>query len=120
MVIHEGMHKYADDKIRNEQIALCNSLMIKHGGTSRLDEGITEYFTRLVVGQLPMQQRVNYQNEHDVVVKLVQRVQEKTVADAYYDGKFDALKKAFGPAWQTFSEKLEGKDWPWLKANGYL
>jgi hypothetical protein len=120
VVIHEGMHKYADDTIRNEQTALCNSLKINHGGTSRLDEGITEYFTRLVVGKLPMQQRVNYQNERDVVVKLVQRVGEKTVADAYYDGKFDTLKKAFGPAWQTFSEKLEGKDWTWLKANGYL
>lgn len=27
-VIHEGMHKYADDSLRDEQIALCKTLKI--------------------------------------------------------------------------------------------
>ncbi len=119
VVIHEGMHKYADDTMRNEQIDLCKRLKIPYGGTSRLDEGTTEYFTRLVVGQLAMKQRVNYQNEFDVATKLAQRFGEKTLADAYYDGKFGALQKAVGGQWPAFAEAIEKKDWAWLKANNF-
>ncbi|MGH9126308.1 MAG: hypothetical protein ACRDZ8_16515 [Acidimicrobiales bacterium] len=43
-VIHEGMHKYADYTLRNEQMTLTTT----HGGVSQLDEGITEVFTRKV------------------------------------------------------------------------
>ena len=119
-VIHEGMHKYAKDLLRDEQIALCNTHGIKHGGTSRLDEGITEYFTRIVLKQLRMPQRENYENEFLVASKLAGLVREQTLAAAYYDGKFDALQRVFGADWDTFAQELEKKNWAWLKANGYM
>jgi hypothetical protein len=119
-VIHEGMHKYANDLLRDEQIAMCNRLKIAHGGTSRLDEGTTEYFTRIVLRQLGMRQRDNYENEFKVASKLAGIVGERVLAAAYYDGKFDALQRAVGLRWDEFAEKLEGKDWKWLKTNGFM
>jgi len=121
VVIHEGMHKYADSLLRDEEIALCQRLKIAYGGISQLDEGITEYFTRKVVAQLPIQQRVNYENPFLVAGGLVARCTEQVVAAAYYDGKFDALKQKFGlGAWPAFAEALEQKNWSWLTTNGYM
>jgi hypothetical protein len=121
VVIHEGMHKYADSTLRDEQIALCQRLKIPYGGISQLDEGITEYFTRTVVAQLPIKQRVNYENPFLVASGLVASCTEAIVAAAYYDGRFDALKQKFGLAkWPAFAEALERKDWKWLSANGYM
>jgi hypothetical protein len=119
-VIHEGMHKYATDLLRDEQIAMCNRLSIAHGGTSRLDEGITEYFTRIVLTQLGMRMRENYENEFLVASKLSRLVGERVLAAAYYNGQFDALKSAVGVGWDTFAENLEKKNWKWLKTNGYM
>ena len=119
-VIHEGMHKYADATLRDEQIQMCRRLSIPYGGVSRLDEGITEYFTRMVVGQLKMRQRVNYENEFKVASKLAQKYSERTLAQAYYDGKFDALQKAVGGKWADFAEAIEKKDWTWLSTEGFM
>jgi hypothetical protein len=120
-VIHEGMHKYADATLRDGQIAMCKRLRIPYGGISQLDEGITEYFTRVVVAQLPLPQRVNYENQFQVATKLVATYTEQVVAAAYYDGKFDALQIAVGiNEWPQFAEALEKKDWSWLSKNGYM
>ncbi len=119
-VIHEGMHKYASDQIRNEQVAMCNKKGIDHGGISRLDEGITEYFTRIVVNRLPMEPRTSYGNEWKVASRLASKVGEPLLAQAYYDGQFDALKSAIGVDWPNFAEHLEMMDWGWLKTNGYM
>jgi hypothetical protein len=119
-VIHEGMHKYADPVLRDEQIGMSTLKKIDHGGTSRLDEGITEYFTRLVVGQLSMPQRVNYENEYRVADRLAQTHGRTLVAKAYFDGDFPGLKSAVGADWDLFAENLEGGKWNWLKANKYL
>ena len=44
--VHEGMHKYADDEIRNRPSErLFRKGMVQIG---MLDEGLTEYFTRKV------------------------------------------------------------------------
>jgi len=121
VVIHEGMHKYANSTLRDDQIALCKRLNISYGGISQLDEGITEFFTRKVVAQLPIKQRVNYENPFLVAQHLAARCTEAVVAAAYYDGSFDALKQKFGLAqWPAFAENLERKDWKWLSANGYM
>lgn len=128
-LIHEGMHKYASDNIRNSQIAMCNAKKIEHGGTSRLDEGITEYFTRIVVGAIPgMAPRTSYENEWIVATKLAGKVGEQELAHAYYDGQFASLKANFGVGWDDFSENLEQialkapegpAAWAWLVKNGY-
>ncbi len=120
-VIHEGMHKYADDILRDEQIALCKTLKIAHGGISPLDEGITEYFTRIVTKQLGMADRSNYANEFPVAEMLAGKIGEKALASAYYDGQLDAMRKPFGKDWATFAEKIERKDWKWLwKASNWV
>lgn len=119
-VIHEGMHKYADDVLRDQQIALCNTAAIAHGGTSRLDEGITEYFTRIVVEQLGLPQRVNYENEFQVASKLAERFGERLLARAYYDGRLALLRKAVGKRWPEFAERVERKDWRWLATNNFM
>lgn len=119
-VIHEGMHKYADATLRDAQIELCKKLKIVYGGVSRLDEGITEYFTRHVVAQLGMRQRVNYEGEYRVAAKLARRFGAKLLASAYYDGKFDALQKAIGSQWNDFAEHIEKQDWKWLSSNGFM
>ena len=113
-VIHEGMHKYANDILRDEHIALCNKLGVPHGGISPLDEGITEYFTRIVTKQLKMAARSNYANEFLVADALAGKIGERALASAYYDGQLDALHKPFGAAWDRFAEKLARKDWKWL------
>ena len=113
-VIHEGMHKYANDILRDEHIALCNKLGVPHGGISPLDEGITEYFTRIVTKQLKMAARSNYASEFLVADALARKIGEQPMASAYYDGHLDALHKPFGAAWDTFAEKLARKDWKWL------
>jgi hypothetical protein len=120
-VVHEGMHKYADSALRDEQIQLCNQKKINHGGTSRLDEGITEYFTRpVVVNQLKVPRADYYQGEFEVVTKLAQNFGEATVAKAYFDGDFDSLKKAVGNGWAVFAENFERSNWQWLNLNGYM
>ena len=113
-VIHEGMHKYADDKLRDEQIALVDGAESPHGGISRLDEGITEYFTRIVTDQLGMDERENYGNEFEVAVDVAEKIGEPALAKAYYDGQLDALRKPFGTEWETFAEAIEKGDWEWL------
>jgi hypothetical protein len=113
-VIHEGMHKYANDILRDEHIALCNKLGVPHGGISPLDEGITEYFTRIVTKQLKMAARTNYANEFLVAEALAGKIGEQAMASAYYDGQLDALHKPFGAAWDAFAERLARKDWKWL------
>jgi hypothetical protein len=113
-VIHEGMHKYADPTLRNEQIAMCQVKKIPYGGISQLDEGITEYFTRKVDPS-----RKNYQDPFEVASELAARCGERVVAAAYYDGVFDPVKAALGVAWANFAEKVERKDWNWLEINGY-
>ena len=119
-VIHEGMHKYANPLLRDEQIAMCTVKNIDHGGTSRLDEGITEYFTRLVVGQLSMPQRVNYENEYRVADRLARTHGRALLAKAYFDGDFPSLKSAVGTDWDQLAEKLEDGKWSWLQANKYV
>jgi hypothetical protein len=108
------MHKYADDILRDEQIALANKLGIAHGGVSRLDEGITEYFTRIVTDQLGMDERENYGNEFEVAFDLAEKIGERALAKAYYDGQLGALRKPFGPEWERFAEAIERSDWDWL------
>jgi hypothetical protein len=123
-VIHEGMHKYASPTLRDEQIKMAAVKGIDHGGTSRLDEGVTEYFTRSVVTvQLKKPRSTYYQGEYLVANALQGKFGEPLLAKAYFDGDFESLKQAVGPDWPEFAERLERfdrLDMKWLKDNGYL
>jgi hypothetical protein len=110
-IIHEGMHKYADATLRDALIRTY------HPGDpiSQLDEGITEYFTRNITSPLGIT-RGNYPDPHKVATGLVKVVGEKTVADAYFEGKFAELEKRYqtakgGGTWDAFAKAVEVKDW---------
>ena len=81
-VIHEGLHKYSD-----------NAVLSTLGFNT--NEGMTEYFTRLICADLGIT-RGNYTNNHDLITSLATTVTTKEViASAYFDGKVDDLKSAF-------------------------
>jgi hypothetical protein len=119
-VIHEGMHKYADPTLRNE-------LMKKYpgkgaeAGISQLDEGTTEFFTREVTKNLGITRR-NYADQFDVTDRLTGLVSNTVLASAYFDGKFDGLKRAYvgakGPTsdWEALAKAIEEKRWVDAKA----
>jgi hypothetical protein len=109
-IIHEGMHKYANPTLRDD-------LIRTHHPTdpiSQLDEGITEYFTRKVTVPLNII-RHNYADPFAIATRLVALVGEKTVADAYFEGKFAELQSRYLSAkkiaWDTFAAAVERKDW---------
>jgi hypothetical protein len=111
--IHEGIHKYADPTLRDE---LINTYRGGSDDVCNLDEGITEYFTRLAiqVGGLGYP-RASYVNQLAAVRRLIARVPVNVVAAAYFDGQFNALKTAFttatGGAWNTYAQALETNDY---------
>jgi hypothetical protein len=115
-VIHEGMHKYANYTLRDEQMALVTT----HGGVSQLDEGITEVFTRKVTDALGID-RENYANPFEMATLLEGFVGDTVLAKAYFDGAFPALKEAYdkrrpsGKNWTVLALALEKKDWKLAK-----
>lgn len=103
-MIHEAVHKYSD------------RAMI--GVSQPLNEGVTEYFTRVVCAALapPIAGRGNYQSNYDCVVALVALVSEATVASAYFDGDIDGLETAFVAAksqndWNDFIGHTRNNRW---------
>ncbi|MEO5724648.1 MAG: hypothetical protein ABIQ39_03265 [Ilumatobacteraceae bacterium] len=89
--IHEGMHKYANNEIRNRQRGLYRTGMTPIG---MLDEGLTEYFTRLITPLLGIT-RSSYPNKLKIAKKLVRIVGEGITAKAYFDGDFDSFINAY-------------------------
>jgi hypothetical protein len=82
-MIHEGLHKYALDKILNDW-------------NFNMNEGITEYFTRKIGKSLPTPiNRGNYQAQFDVIDPLSKVVGEAVMAGAYFDGKLDEMKTKY-------------------------
>jgi len=116
-VIHEGLHKYSDG-------AVLSTLGFN------TNEGMTEYFTRLICADLGIT-RGNYTNNHDLITALVTTVTTKEViASSYFDGKVDDLKAAFikyrkdtkgnteelaGQIWDAFVSNM--KSGAWAKAS---
>ena len=102
-MIHEAIHRYCDTSLRDT--------------SSKLNEAVTEYFTRLVVGQLyPGLNRRNYQDRYPTAVDLVGFTAEATVAAAYFDGNIAGLTAAFQAAsgsanWATFIGHCSGERW---------
>lgn len=109
--IHEGMHKYSNTALRDLSIGI--------------NEGVTEYFTRLVTNPLKID-RANYEPNYSLATKLCTLVggQDKLAA-VYFDGQVAQLKKAFVElrqkkeetdkiavaSWKTFLLYIKGKEW---------
>jgi hypothetical protein len=111
-LVHEGIHKYADD-------AMLNTLGFD------VNEGTTEVFTRIAIADMGVA-RSNYSNQHDIMNSLATAVTKEVVAAAYFDGKLAELKTAFikyrkdskgnseaegGQIWDKFVAKMEAEEW---------
>lgn len=80
-VIHEGMHKYSSD-------AVLSTLGFN------VNEGMTEYFTRIICADEGIV-RSNYGSNHELIVALAGKVTKDVVASSYFGGNLEALKTAF-------------------------
>lgn len=80
-VIHEGLHKYSSD-------AVLTTLGFN------VNEGMTEYFTRLICADLGIT-RTNYNNNHELITALAGKVTKDVIASSYFDGGLEGLKTAF-------------------------
>jgi ribosomal protein S11 len=128
-MVHEAVHKYSTDALI--QIS------------QPLNEGVTEYFTRIVCNAegINIAGRTNYQSNRNTVQKLINMsgISEVLVARAFFDGETDALKTAFilskiiSPTtpvgwperlsratsdWNQFIQATKDKDW--ATADGFL
>ncbi len=110
-MVHEATHKYSSDQLI--------------GVSQPLNEGVTEYFTRLVCNAdgINIGGRANYQNNWTTVTKLVTLVGEAVVAGAYFDGDMETLENTFVAAksasdWTNFITETKNKNW--AAADGYL
>jgi hypothetical protein len=80
-MVHEGVHKYSNDTLIKQ--------------SQPLNEGMTEYFTRVVAGKEKLAPaRRNYQDNYESAKALADVVGEKALCDAYFGGKTDQLKSA--------------------------
>jgi hypothetical protein len=102
-MIHEGVHKYAAD-------ALIKS-------SQPLNEGVTEYFTRLVADKANLSKgRRNYQQNYECAKALAELAGEEALAKAYFDGDIDQLKntvdnKLGNGKWEEFVKATRSEDW---------
>ncbi|WP_053004315.1 DUF4157 domain-containing protein [Flavobacterium sp. ABG] len=109
-MVHEGTHKYSTRTLINL--------------SQPLNEGVTEYFTRMVCNAagINISTRTNYQDNWTTATKLVALVGEAVVAAAYFDGDTDTLESTFvsagGTGWSTFLN--ETKSGNWTAADAYL
>jgi hypothetical protein len=110
-MVHEAVHKYSTDQLI--------------GVSQPLNEGVTEYFTRLVCNAdgINISGRSNYQNNWTTATKLVTLVGEAVVAGAYFDGDMETLENTFVAAkseadWTNFITETRNKNW--AAADGYL
>ena len=110
-MIHEAVHKYAVDELLHQ--------------SQPLNEGTTEYFTRLVStgAGVNTAARANYEENYDTVTQLVGLVGEATVASAFFDGDVDGLRTAFiqkksEADWDAFLKAT--KETRWADAQTFL
>ena len=102
-VVHEGIHLYASGVVKK----------LLGGG---FDEGVTEYFARLVATKAFGAERDAYAVEHKVASFVIGKLSEEAMATAYFAGVPEPLEKAFNEAkvkgdWKSFAEALESKSW---------
>lgn len=116
-IVHEGIHLYAEGSFRRV-----------FGDT--FDEGVTEYFARLVATTLDYE-RDKYQDEYTAASEIIAILSVDIVARAYFEGNIDVLMQEFfglrkrhGVAdekqvendWKMFLQHLKDKKWELAKA----
>ncbi len=85
-VVHEGVHLLGRDFF---SIFACN------GDSQGINEGMTEYFTRLA---LNVKKRKPYENEYKTAASIVVQLGLKRVTDAYFFNEIQAFKLAYEEA----------------------
>lgn len=109
-MVHEGMHKYADDALRNEMRTFAPGGV---SGISQLDEGVTELFTVKVCGLRGLTRTTSYERPHRCATLIERLVGLKVLADAYFQGDLDGLKAEFrtktGKDFALFATAIEDK-----------
>ncbi len=107
-MIHEGMHKYADDELRNRMRTYAKG---GTSGISMLDEGLTELFTRKACTHVGINRYPGYPWQHAVCVALERKLGLPILMNAYYFGSYDALVAEFervtGRRWTDFAHEIE-------------
>lgn len=104
-VIHEGIHKYSTGAFNGEV-------------GFNFNEGITEYFTRVICAKLKYK-RGNYEANYKFSKAFVDYMGEEMVAKAYFDGDIDTLKDKFAEKekdWDTLKQHTQAKEWADAKA----
>lgn len=102
-VIHEGIHKYSDDALIKK--------------SQPLNEGMTEYFTRVVAGKENLAKgRRNYQENYQASKALAELVGDKALCDAYFGGDIDQLKAAVdgkqgAGTWEKYVAATKDNKW---------
>jgi hypothetical protein len=81
-IVHEGIHLYASGAVRQ-----------MFG--SDFDEGVTEYFARMVASKEFSVARDKYEAQHAVATSVIQRLDVDAVARAYFGGSTEPLMARF-------------------------
>lgn len=103
-VLHEALHLYSDSAMRDN-----------YG--KQVNEGTTEYFTRLIVEQEHLERRTGiYDDEHEAIRQLVGVIGEDTLREAYFEGDTAALEQAVDNArgagtFATWLGHMQAEDW---------
>lgn len=101
--IHEAIHFFSHDDYRGEL-----------GGD--VNEGTTEYFTRIVTAQQGIVRGAFYTNQRGAVENLVAASTQEDVGDAYFDGEIDDLRTAVDDAkgedtFDNWVTEMKAKNW---------
>lgn len=107
-MVHEGMHKYADDELRNRMRTYAKG---GTSGISMLDEGLTELFTRKACKHVGINRYPGYPWQHAVCEALERKLGLPILMNAYYFGEYDALVAEFervtAKLWKDFAHQME-------------
>ncbi|HKV35418.1 MAG TPA: DUF4157 domain-containing protein [Pyrinomonadaceae bacterium] len=107
-IVHETIHLYGTEEWRE-----------KAGHWA--DEGTTEYFTRRILskqkneegGGAGMFERISYPEEFEAVKCLADKGNDELLADAYFLGKVEPLRKDVGAAkFDAWTAAMKEKDYP--------
>ncbi|MEM7375031.1 MAG: hypothetical protein AAF587_40935 [Bacteroidota bacterium] len=103
-MIHEAIHIYSTSRLASSN--------------HNLNEGMAEYFTRIVCQKIDpsMRHPEHYKDQYSVVKSLVGVVTEPVLARAFFDKKMSDMIKAFqnvqqGIKWIDFANAMKEGDW---------
>ena len=108
-IVHEAVHLYGDPAYNTRVGHWAN-------------EGTTEFFTRRVLSKqknpdvengASMFERDSYEEEYTAVKCLVKEANEELLADAYFLGKIEPLRKEVGEKkFDDWAKAMTDKDYP--------